>query len=113
MIGPKLGRRWILEEVRSMTAGIPLSTLKHSTVLVLGILSLAVCLWPTLVAAQEVTATINGTITDPTGRLVANADVTATDLDRGTGWPARTNSEGFFNLTHLPVGRHFGPLTTL
>ena len=89
-----------------MTAGIRLSTLKHSTVLVLGILSLAVCLWPTLVAAQEVTATINGTITDPTGRLVANADVTATDLDRGTVWPARTNSDGFFNLTRLPVGRY-------
>src|SRR3984957_18701979 len=106
MIGPKLGRRWILEEVRSMTAGIPLSTLKHSTVLVLGILSLAVCLWPTLVAAQEVTATINGTITDPTGSVVANADVTATDLDRGTVWPAKTNSQGYFNLTRLPIGRY-------
>jgi hypothetical protein len=80
--------------------------LKHSTVLVLSIISLAVCLWPTRGAAQEVTATINGTITDPTGRVVENAEVTATDLERGTVWPARTNSQGYFNLTRLPVGRY-------
>ncbi len=89
-----------------MSAGTQLSKLKRSTVLVLSILSLAVCFWPTLGAAQEVTATINGTITDPSGRVVANAEVTATDLDRNTVWPAKTNSQGFFNLSRLPVGRY-------
>lgn len=80
--------------------------LKHSTVLVLGILSLAVCLWPTRGTAQEVTATINGTITDSSGGVLANVDVTATDLDRGTVWPTKTNQQGFYNLTRLPVGRY-------
>jgi len=74
--------------------------------IVLSILSLAVCLWPTRGAAQEVTATINGTITDPTGGVVANVDVTATDLARGTVWPTKTNQQGYYNLTRLPVGRY-------
>jgi Carboxypeptidase regulatory-like domain len=91
-----------------MRAGAPLLKWKDATVLVLSILSLAVavCFWPTRGAAQEVTATINGTITDPSGGVVANADVTATDLDRGTAWPAKTNQQGFYNLTRLPVGRY-------
>ncbi|MFZ0684722.1 MAG: TonB-dependent receptor [Terriglobales bacterium] len=89
-----------------MRAGAPLLMFKRSTVLVLSTLFLAVCLWPTRGTAQEVTATINGTITDPAGRVVANADVTATDLDRGTVWPAKTNQDGFYNLTRLPVGRY-------
>jgi hypothetical protein len=89
-----------------MRTGARNLVLKHSTVLVLSIISLAVCLWPTRAAAQEVTATINGTITDPTGRVVENAEVTATDLERGTVWPAKTNSQGYFNLSRLPVGRY-------
>jgi hypothetical protein len=35
------------------------------------------------VCAQEVSASITGTITDATGALVANASVTAKDVDRG------------------------------
>ena len=89
-----------------MRAGARLLTLKHSTTLVLSILFLAVCMWPTPGAAQEVTATINGTITDSSGSVVANAEVTATDLARGTVWPAKTNQSGFYNLTRLPVGRY-------
>jgi hypothetical protein len=56
--------------------------------------------------AQDVTATINGSITDPTGRVVPNANVAAKDLDRGTVWPARTNEAGFYSLSHLPIGRY-------
>jgi len=80
--------------------------LKRSTILALSVFILALCWLPNQAAAQEVTATINGTVTDPTGKVVTNIDVTATDLDRGTVWTAKTNNEGFFNLTHLPVGRY-------
>ena len=52
------------------------------------------------------TATINGLVTDPSGRVVANASVTVKDLDRGTVWPAKTNDSGFYSLSHLPVGRY-------
>ncbi|MFL6448194.1 MAG: carboxypeptidase regulatory-like domain-containing protein [Bryobacteraceae bacterium] len=56
--------------------------------------------------AQEVTATITGTINDPSGASVAGAKVTAKDLDRGTDWPTTTNGEGVYNLPRLPVGRY-------
>ena len=89
-----------------MRSGESLSTFKQSTIVVLSILFLAVCLWPIRGAAQEVTATITGTVTDPSGSVVANADAVATDLDRGTVWPTKSNEEGYFRLTHLPVGHY-------
>lgn len=69
-------------------------------------LFLAVCCSGISARAQEVTATINGTVTDPAGRVLTNAEVTAKDLDRGTVWPVRTNGSGFYSLSHLPVGRY-------
>lgn len=79
---------------------------KHSAVLALSILLFAGCWSPFRASAQEVTATINGTVTDPAGEAVPNADVTATDLDRGTVWPTKSNSHGIYNLTRLPIGRY-------
>ena len=89
-----------------MRSGASLSTLKQSTIVVLSILFLAVCLCPIRAAAQEVTATITGTVMDPSGSVVANADAVATDLDRGTVWPTKSNADGYFRLTHLPVGHY-------
>lgn len=77
----------------------------RSAIYVIGIFLLAYC-WSSSARAQQVTATINGTVTDPAGKVVANANVTATDLDRGTVWPTRTNSNGFYNLPRLPIGRY-------
>ena len=79
---------------------------KQSIVLVLSVFILLICGLPRRAGAQEVTATINGTVTDPSGNVVANAEIKATDLDRGTTWPGRTNGEGFYRLSNLPVGRY-------
>jgi carboxypeptidase family protein len=57
-------------------------------------------------AAQEVTAGITGTVTDPSGAAVKGATATATDTERGTAWTAQTNDAGVFNLTRLPVGTY-------
>jgi hypothetical protein len=58
------------------------------------------------VLAQEVTAAINGAITDPSGAAVAGAQVTVTDLDRGTQFNAVTDASGSYSLPRLPVGRY-------
>lgn len=79
---------------------------RQSGVQALIIFILAACCSVLPAHAQEVTATINGTVTDPAGRVVTKAEVKARDLDRGTVWPARTNGSGFYSLSHLPVGRY-------
>lgn len=55
---------------------------------------------------QEVTAAINGVVTDPSGGAVAGAKVIARDLDRGTAFPTTTDSGGLYNLPRLPVGNY-------
>ncbi len=55
---------------------------------------------------QEVTASITGKVTDPSGASVVGAKVVATDKDRGTQWPATTNGDGIYSLPRLPIGRY-------
>src|SRR5437868_12886908 len=55
---------------------------------------------------QEVTAAIVGTVTDPSRAPVKDADVNATDTDRGTVWAAKTNDAGAYTLPRLPVGSY-------
>src|ERR1035438_1674374 len=56
--------------------------------------------------AQEASAGIIGKVTDPSGAAVANANVTARDTERGTAWTTKTNDEGGYTFTRLPVGRY-------
>jgi len=56
--------------------------------------------------AQEVTAAINGTVTDPSGGAISGAKVTAKDLDRGTDYPTTTDTGGHYNLPRIPVGNY-------
>jgi Carboxypeptidase regulatory-like domain/TonB dependent receptor len=58
------------------------------------------------VRAQEVTAAINGVVSDPSGGAVVNAKVTAKDLDRGTVYPTTANGGGAYSLPRIPVGRY-------
>jgi len=55
---------------------------------------------------QEVTASIVGTVTDPSGAPVKGANVKATDADRGTVWTAETNDTGAYSLLRLPIGNY-------
>src|SRR5215472_18011495 len=58
------------------------------------------------VRGQEVTAAINGAVTDPSGAAVTGARIVVTDLDRGTQFSATTDSSGSYSLPRLPVGRY-------
>ena len=56
--------------------------------------------------AQEVTAAIVGTVTDPSGAPVKGANVKATDTERGTVWSVETSESGTYNLLRLPIGTY-------
>ena len=55
---------------------------------------------------QEVTASITGTITDPSGAVVAGATVTATSTERGLIYTAESNDSGLYRIAQLPVGTY-------
>ena len=56
--------------------------------------------------SQEVTATIVGTITDPTGAAVSGAMVKATSVERDTIYSAVSNDAGLYRIAELPAGNY-------
>jgi Carboxypeptidase regulatory-like domain/TonB dependent receptor len=56
--------------------------------------------------AQEMTAGITGTVTDPSGAPIAGATVTAKDTQRGVVTANQTNSAGVYNFSALTVGHY-------
>jgi hypothetical protein len=67
---------------------------------------LAVALFGTQARTQEVTAGITGTITDPSGSVVVDALVTATDTQRATTFSTKSNADGIYYLQRIPVGTY-------
>jgi Carboxypeptidase regulatory-like domain len=51
-------------------------------------------------------AAINGTVTDPTGALIAGATVELRSADTGLHRSTTTNQKGLFEVTPLPVGSY-------
>jgi hypothetical protein len=74
--------------------------------------SLAVCLlsiagvflWAVHIQAQATTASIHGTVTDPTGAIVANATVTAVNTSTGISSAQKTDSRGYYIFPDLHIG---------
>jgi hypothetical protein len=65
---------------------------------------LAASLIPFPIYSQQVTAAIQGQVTDPSGAPVAGASITAKDTDRGTSLTTTTNAEGIYTIPRLPIG---------
>ncbi len=59
-----------------------------------------------LAAGQSVTGSITGEVTDPSGAVVANAAVTALDVDTGVATQASANASGLFRIDFLPIGHY-------
>ncbi len=70
------------------------------------------CLLAALLAVATATAqvggsgTIQGTVTDPSGAVVAGASVTATNVETGVQTSRKTTDAGFFVLTPLQPGEY-------
>src|SRR5260370_14640021 len=52
-------------------------------------------------------ATINGTVTDPSGGLISGAKITATQPATGTRRTTQTSSAGLYTISPLPVGNYY------
>ncbi len=55
---------------------------------------------------QEITASITGTVMDPSGAALAGATVTAKEVDRGTVSTAQSNEAGIYIFPRLPIGNY-------
>jgi hypothetical protein len=72
----------------------------------LGILAFALALFPTGRLIAGVTASISGTVTDPSGAVIAGATVIATNLDTAVTTTVTTNAQGFYSFQELPLGKY-------
>jgi hypothetical protein len=57
-------------------------------------------------ARAQYGASLQGTVQDKSGAIVANASVTATDNGTGIVHAATTNSSGFYRISELPPGTY-------
>ena len=64
----------------------------------------ATLVFPITMAAQLTTATMSGTVTDPSGAVVAEAQVSATETSTGAVARGQSSSAGFYVLTGLAPG---------
>src|SRR6202162_5740451 len=71
-----------------------------------GFLVFALLLFPTGRLIAGITASISGTVTDPSGAVIAGATVTATNLDTGVVTTLTTNAQGFYSFQSLPLGNY-------
>lgn len=56
--------------------------------------------------SADVTARIRGTVTDPSGAVLANARVVATNVQTGQAYNAQSQSNGSYELLNLPIGTY-------
>ena len=54
----------------------------------------------------QTSASISGTVTDPSGAAVADADVTATNLETGAVRSGTSNASGFYSIPSLAPGNY-------
>jgi len=66
----------------------------------------AMTLLPTLVSAQTVTGTLQGTVYDTKGAVVPGAEVVVHNLETGQERSLKTNDDGLYSASFLPLGRY-------
>src|SRR5262249_27393842 len=55
---------------------------------------------------QTVTGTIEGRVTDPSGAVMPAAEISAKNTETGLVRSTKTNPDGYYHLTFLPVGNY-------
>ena len=57
-------------------------------------------------AQAQFRSAIEGTVTDPSGGIVSDAQVTLVNVDTGVSQTAKTNSAGSYSFPSLPPGKY-------
>ena len=70
------------------------------------ILFLLFCLPALILRSQDATGTVAGVISDPSGALVQQARVTVTNVGTKIAKETTTDSNGFYQVQHLPIGNY-------
>src|SRR6202167_295931 len=60
--------------------------------------------WTTPATADNLYASIRGTVTDPSGAVVPDAKLTARDVATGLTYSATSGKAGLFSFIQLPIG---------
>src|ERR1039458_4593349 len=83
-------------------------TLNHRTltILILKIGAAALLLIAASAWAQSFRGSIRGTVTDPSGSVIAGAKVTAKNIGTGLQREATTGADGAYVLAELPAGEY-------
>lgn len=83
------------------------STAKRRWALIVGALAMLVALCPMWAGAQELAATLSGTVTDTSGALIPHATVTVTQNGVNGGQRVVTSDDsGNYVVTNLPAGTY-------
>ncbi len=69
-------------------------------------ISISILIFLSGAAWGAVTGSISGTVKDPSGRVVPNADVAVREMSTGITHETRSNGSGYYTLPVLPVGRY-------
>jgi hypothetical protein len=69
-------------------------------------IGLVVSVASSLLAQTQAAGTLTGKLTDPSGAVVANATVTATNIDNGQTRTATTGADGGYQFAMLPPGNY-------
>lgn len=88
------------------TAGSPRYRGGWATWLWVGVVALAILVWPVGNALASVNATLSGTVTDSSGAVVVGVTVEAKEVNTGVAQTRQTNSEGFYIFNDLPPGKY-------
>ena len=56
--------------------------------------------------AQGTSASITGSLRDPSGALIVGSTVAAVSVDSGRIWSTVSNADGIYTVTALPPGRY-------
>ncbi|MFN2493557.1 MAG: TonB-dependent receptor domain-containing protein [Pyrinomonadaceae bacterium] len=79
---------------------------QHRFLLLTLVFALSSLLLPLGASAQTVTGTLQGTVTDSKGAVVPGVDVVVRNVETGQERTLRTNSDGVYTATFLPLGRY-------